>query len=105
MTTLTEEARWANLRNDLVAQFETWSIPAADYRAATIVRELRRKGWRTPIPAWQRLPLAADDDVILKDNDDVNRYADDVRARSLSPERIQQHIDACRAALRSGPGD
>lgn len=87
MTTLTEEARWANLRDDLVEQFETWSVPAADYRAAMIVRNLRRDGWRVPLP------------------DHAIRTEALGSGRKLSADRVRQHMDACRAALRSGPAE
>lgn len=87
MTTLTEEARWANLRDDLTAQFETWSLAGAEYRATAIVRELRRDGWRVPLP------------------DHAVRSEALGAGRKLSADRIRQHMDACRAALRSGPAE
>lgn len=87
MTTLTEEARWANLRDDLVAQFEMWHVPAADYRAASIVRSLRIDGWRIPLP------------------DHAVRTEAMGSGRKLSADRVRQHAEACRAALRPGPAD
>lgn len=83
MTTPTEEARWSNLRNFLEERFDGWGLTGPDYRAAVIVRELRHDGWRVPLP----------DHAIRNEPVGVNRP-------KLTPDRIRQHAEACRAALR-----
>lgn len=88
MTTLTEEARWAKLRDALEARFDSWFLSASGVRAAEIVYDLRRSGWRAPLP----------DDALMP------RWKPPA-VRRLDPERVRQHAQACRDALRQTTED
>lgn len=86
MTTLNEEARWAKLRTALEERLSDWRLDAASERAEGIVRDLRRSGWRIPLPDHQaRNELWA-------------------RRPTLRPEAVQRHAAACREALRETQG-
>lgn len=84
MTTLSEEARWANLRYALEQQLDTWKVPYADACAEGIVADLRRTGWRIPLPDWD-----------VRSEKPGNRRAKPPTATA------REHIRACREAIRA----
>lgn len=81
MTTMIEEARWAKLRNALEQMFEGWQLENPADRADRIVYDLRRSGWRVPLPEDSKPPP---------------------RGRAARPEQVRRHIAACREAIRQG---
>ncbi len=87
MTTLAEEACWARLRQELEQHLESWQVPAPEDYAEGFVWELRRSGWRTPLP---------DHDI---------RTERSTQRPVLRPEAVQRHAAACREALRAGRGN
>ncbi len=84
MTSLVEEARWANLREALGEQFHNWNLPYADDKADRLVYNLRRSGWRIPLPTDSAPPP---------------------RGRAARPDSVRKHAEACRSALRNNRED
>ena len=79
MTMLTEDFPWEALEASLEEMFARWRLTHAEQRARSIVGDMRRSGWRIPLPEGQRPP-------------DVGR--------PLAPERVRVGMDRCRQALR-----
>lgn len=84
MTSLVEEAKWANLREALGEQFHNWNLPYADDKADRVVYNLRRSGWRIPLPPDSATPP---------------------RGRAARPDSVRKHIADCRNALRNNRED
>lgn len=85
MTSPTEEATWANLKQELEEQLEAWHVLFPNEHADTFVRKLRRTGWRIPLP-----DHATHDESWKKP-----------RTRPARTEASQRYIDACREAIRT----
>ena len=81
MTTMIEEARWAKLRNALEERFTDWQLPHPADKANRLVYDLRRSGWRVPLPPGTKPPP---------------------RGRPSRPEAVKRHAEACREAMRQG---
>jgi hypothetical protein len=84
MTSLVEEARWSNLRDSLEDQFDQWDMPDPGQWADRIVYNLRRSGWRVPLPADSKVPP---------------------RGRAASPKAVRKHLADCRSAIRNARED
>ena len=79
MTMLTEDFPWEELEASLEKVFAQWCLTHAEQRAHSIVGDMRRSGWRIPLPEGQRPPE---------------------RGSPLDPERVHINAQRCREALR-----
>ena len=83
MNTLTEDVVWEELRSSLEQRFTAWHLDHAEARAKSFVSELRRKGWRIPLPEGSAPPRPG---------------------RPLHPEIVKRNIQRCRDELRAMVG-
>lgn len=77
---LAEDTAWDELRLSLEKRFAVWRLDHADKRARSIVEEMRRTGWRIPLPAGSEPPKLG---------------------RPLHPEVVARNVQRCRDALRA----
>lgn len=85
MTSPTEAATWANLQSMLEGKLTDWNVPNARGNAEGLVCELRRSGWRIPLP----------------DHTIRNESWKQPRTRPARTEASQRYIEACRAAIKA----
>lgn len=80
MISLAEDVPWEALEEALQRQFTGWNLSHADLRARSVVSNLRRSGWRIPLPAGSEPPKMG---------------------TPLRPEVVKRNIQMCREAIRA----
>ncbi len=83
ITTPVEETVWDELLASLEKRFTVWNLDHSQQRAKSIVNELRRSGWRVPLPDGSAPPRPG---------------------RPLHPEIVKRNIQKCRDELRAMRG-